>query len=554
MNVLVAIGLLAQTGVQLASGLPPRDQPAPKTGAAIIRGRIVAADTAKPLRRAQITVSAPGLPPPGRSANTNVDGRYEIKDLPAGSYTVTVTRSGYLQLRYGQHRPLEQARPLEVLDRQVVEHVNFSLPRMAVIAGRITDEVADPVAGVTVVAMRSMYFEGRRQLVPMAGGITRTDDAGQYRIPALVPGTYFVLARMGETWTVNTGGQKTVMGFVPTYFPGTASPAEAKRVAVGIGQEVRGIDLSLIPGRTARISGRALDSQGRPLAGRSVGLMVEFRSSQFGGAFQGVGGTTVGTDGTFTLRDVPPGEYQLSAMTAAPAAGMEERASQTAVVAGVDVDDVVLVTQAPWSIAGQVVNEQGTPPAVPRDRVNINARTIGGRANPLMGRGDVKEDWTFAVKNILGPARLLVAAPDGWAVKTVLQDGRDVADAVLEAKHGETLAGVQVVLTDRVTTVSGQVADDKGAPLADGTVLVFASDAEKWAEDSRYIRAARPDEQGQFVVRGLPPGDYLAVAIEYVQEGQWNDPEYLESVRRYAQKVTLREGGSQAIALKLATP
>lgn len=30
-------------------------------------------------------------------------------------------------------------------------------------------------------------------------------------------------------------------------------------------------------------------------------------------------------------------------------------------------------------------------------------------------------------------------------------------------------------------------------------------------------------------MKGLPPGEYLAVALDYVDEDAWNDPEYLES-------------------------
>ena len=52
----------------------------------------------------------------------------------------------------------------------------------------------------------------------------------------------------------------------------------------------------------------------------------------------------------------------------------------------------------------------------------------------------------------------------------------------------------------------------------------------------------------------LPPGDYLAVALEYVEDGSWNDPEYLESIRRYAQRVKLGDSGSQTLALKLVSP
>jgi hypothetical protein len=111
-----------------------------------------------------------------------------------------------------------------------------------------------------------------------------------------------------------------------------------------------------------------------------------------------------------------------------------------------------------------------------------------------------------------------------------------------------------VIVTDRITTVGGQLADDKGAPIAEGTVIVFASDAEKWSDQSRHVRAVRPDSQGQFRINGLPAGDYLAVALEYVQDGMWNDPDYLESIRRHTQKLTLTDGESRAVSLKLVVP
>jgi hypothetical protein len=158
--------------------------PSPTTGTATVRGRIVAADTGKPLRRARIFFSSPELGGSPRTANTNAEGRYEIKELPAGRYTVSADRSGYLQLRYGQRRPLEAARPLQILDGQTIEHVDFALPRTGLITGHLTDEVGDAIAGATVFAMRSEYWIGRRQLVP-SGPPARTDDTGQYRVIGL---------------------------------------------------------------------------------------------------------------------------------------------------------------------------------------------------------------------------------------------------------------------------------------------------------------------------------------------------------------------------------
>ena len=54
--------------------------------------------------------------------------------------------------------------------------------------------------------------------------------------------------------------------------------------------------------------------------------------------------------------------------------------------------------------------------------------------------------------------------------------------------------------------------------------------------------SARPDQQGRFRIAHLPPGAYLAIAVEYVAEGEWMDPEWLERAARKATKFTLDRG------------
>jgi hypothetical protein len=166
----------------------------------------------------------------------------------------------------------------------------------------------------------------------------------------------------------------------------------------------------------------------------------------------------------------------------------------------------------------------------------------------------VTENGTFTVAGLYGPTRLRVNLPDDWTVESIQLDGRDITDEAIEARSGDALGNVQVVITNKVNLVSGTVTDAKGAVTADGTVLVFADDGGKWLEDSRFVRSARPDQQGAFQMKGLPSGDYLAVALEYVEDGSWNDPEYLESIRRYAQRLKLGDAASQTLALRLVSP
>jgi hypothetical protein len=108
-----------------------------------------------------------------------------------------------------------------------------------------------------------------------------------------------------------------------------------------------------------------------------------------------------------------------------------------------------------------------------------------------------------------------------------------------------------VLITNRLTSLGGQVVDTRETPVGDATVLVFPSAREKWYESSRSVRAARPDQQGKWQFKALPADDYLVLALEYVEDGAWNDPEYLESLREQAQSVTLPESGTLQVSLKL---
>jgi hypothetical protein len=289
------------------------------------------------------------------------------------------------------------------------------------------------------------------------------------------------------------------------------------------------------------------------------------------------GNATTAGDGTFTIKNVPPGSYRLLAQTTRDTQSARgtvlEIATQPVTLDGSDVTDLSLTTSMGWTITGTVIADTGAPPDASPARFGVAARLVdpdggmgmggapppppppgqaGGGAIPDSGR--VRPDWSFTVVSVFGAARVRAIAPDGWTVKAILHDGRDIADTSIELKSGETLTDVTVVVSSRVTTVSGQLADDKGAPLADGTIIVFADDASRWMDDSRFVRAVRPDQQGRYQVQGLPPGDYLAVAVDYVEDGSWNDPEYLESLRRLSQRITLGDAESRTLSLKPITP
>ena len=87
-------------------------------------------------------------------------------------------------------------------------------------------------------------------------------------------------------------------------------------------------------------------------------------------------------------------------------------------------------------------------------------------------------------------------------------------------------------------TLAGTVQDDRERPIGDYTVVAFATNSAKWGYRTRFVRAARPDQNGKFLITGLPPGAYQVVAVEYLEPGEETDPARLENWRTTGSSVT----------------
>ena len=76
-------------------------------------------------------------------------------------------------------------------------------------------------------------------------------------------------------------------------------------------------------------------------------------------------------------------------------------------------------------------------------------------------------------------------------MKTIRANGRDITDTALEFRGSEQ-ANVQVVLTDRISEVSGTVKAN-GQPVTAASVVLFPDDPAQWAYPSRRVRMVLAD-------------------------------------------------------------
>jgi hypothetical protein len=249
-----------------------------------------------------------------------------------------------------------------------------------------------------------------------------------------------------------------------------------------------------------------------------------------------------------------PGEYTLQVTPAGRrGADISESASSLVTVNGSDLTCVHLVGTKPATITGHILAGSSATQSLRSSSIAIQivAATPGTILGPP-ARGTVKDDFSFEAQARPGRVRVNVAPlPSGWTVKSVRYRGVDVTDTGLDVRPDEVIDGLDIELTDQITTVTGLVSSMANAPLKEYALVVFAREADQWSFP-RYQRVARPDQDGRFKITGLPSGGYYGIALDYVDPGEASDPELLDRLKVNATAFSLRDGETKQLDLRLS--
>jgi carboxypeptidase family protein len=528
-----------------------------RTGTSSIRGRVVNATTGSPVRRAQIQAmlsadQGGGRGEPPRNTTTDNNGAFLFANIPAGRWSVRAAKSGYVDQQFGQRSAFASVDPVSVAEGQTLI-ADFRLSRGGAFSGRVVDEFGDPIAGATISALRyQVTAQGIR--TARSGTSVPSDDTGAYRVYGLPPGQYYIsmsdpsarnvlaanftaeLANLqgalanvqaGDAGSlaisvrdaINGSGPNTT-SYAPTYYPGTASLADAQRLTLGLGEEQSGINLAIVPVRTARISGRVVGSNGSAIQ-TTITL-----ANQMGQNFGVNGGRGSAGDGAFTIANIPPGSYTLDAVGPRGGAVPPEVASMPIVInGGEDITGLQITTGSGGRISGSMVSDSSA--RLPAAKTRITAVPSRGAAPAAI----VNESGTFELEGLLGVYTMrFESLPNGYMIKSITANGVDVSDAAIEFRPGDRVS-MRVELTDRISQVSGTVRAN--GSLNGATVIIFPDEPSKWTSTSRFIKTAKLNEGGQFTVRGLPPHPrYLAVAIDFLEPGEAQNPDFLQQAKK----------------------
>ncbi len=481
-----------------------------------------------------------------RPITTDEAGRFEVKDLSSGAYSIHVLLAGYV---LSDRREQKYYRPGDT--------VTISLTKGAVITGKVTNFTGDPVVGTRIRAVRIKDAEGHRVRADALGGGSmfgfldqimnvewQTDDRGVYRLYGLEPGSYHVSAGgKGLASFISTGGYDSD---APTYHP-TGTIDTAAEVKVQAGDEATGVDIRYRENRGYAISG-TVTGQASSQAATSVVLTRAANGAMEGFALALPNSPNRG----FILTSVPEGDYYITAVAgnALEGTSVASSAARRVSVKGADVTGVELTLAPLGSISGRITVEPA-PGADSRAECKT-ARPASVEEIALAAQSDRKDrskdepelmaayatstpdaKGEFLIRFLeQGQKRMVVKLPgEQWYIRAITLPATnaaatnaasravDLAKEGFSLKPGEAVNGITITLGEGAATLSGKIVTGKEETIPAARMRIHLVPAEALSADEtlRFAEAtAQPD--GTFKFTNLAPGRYWIVVRPLAEE------------------------------------
>jgi hypothetical protein len=469
------------------------------------------------------------------------DGKFVFTGRPAGHYTVQGEAHGFLP----DSIVFDGSGSGEFdLAAGSVRTVHLRLWPEGTITGRIVDEEARPMPGISVAAIGERYSLGRRSLwrYQRRGGPSDalTDKDGEFRIGALKPGSYFIEAFFDFLGKHDVATVKK--GYLPVYYPSAAFLSSATPVCVGAGQQVR-VDFKLNPrvtyhARAKLILPASFKRNFEPISGLrgEYGQLLTDWEEEYDHDSR-----------TLSVTHLAPGSYELDTATGIYPADLTARLRF--MVTDKDLEGMVLTLQKPVALQVNIQLPLGFRTSTAYS-LRLRLQRDGEPMDDIARSG-----WPITTGGQLphpalqpGHYKLFLFTEDALYVKSARFGQQDVLaqGLTLEGTPKEAL----VVTLERATAeVRGNVVSNSSAPVSAADVKLISQ-----GEDSRYFaRSASTDRNGDFEFAGVPPGSYDVVALnEAVRDWEFGPDEWT-TVKAFAKHVEVADSTHSTLELHATT-
>jgi 5-hydroxyisourate hydrolase-like protein (transthyretin family) len=558
-----------------------------------VYGRAVYADTQRPVRRAVVRLRSLAAQPPQASFTglTDAGGLFRIKGVTPGRYVVYVEGPGLLTpesfresegpVVIGENldQILSSFKEVKVdgsADAQVTVRARLG----ASVSGKVSYADGDPARGAQVRVLRRA---GGRDVQAGGGASVRTDERGRFRVSALAPGEYVVVASELMAHVASSDTQPaTPSTLALTYYPSEVKAEKASVVALAEGEEREDIDITVVEREMHSISGIVRARRdGGPVYGARVHFVARGTAEESAleyMAYFAYGPNVVTTDeqGRWRFEEMPDGDYIICVIpppnisseddaeegtdeegepeqpakaeaakprpTPTPKPKGYATARQPVTVADNEVSDLVLTLGDEGKISGNVTAEGGRQ--LPQNVYVIahSQQPEGGASfysNVTNGAFEI-ESLPPGKYSIYASSYVIPGAEQGdLYVKSVTWRGHDLTRETLELKEGESVEGVSVVFTPGRASVNVHVFDGpEKKPARSVFVTLVSPDAAQHPSDVPFCIT---DQDGACVASGAP-GEYAVVVHRRDERLNINDEKDAERRAATAPRVTLRAG------------
>jgi protocatechuate 3,4-dioxygenase beta subunit len=502
---------------------------------------------------------------------TDSSGHFSFKDLSPGKYNLRATRDGFFGPPVNGSASTIATKTITIEAQNPVPPADLFMVQGGIISGRIRDPNGQPISGVTVAATHVTYTNGRAQWTSIA--TKPTDDRGEYRIFWVSPGEY-AIGITPRALSAIPGPQDS---WARTFYPGVTDPATATTLTVKDGMEISGTDFTIqTVASTAvfKITGKAQNPQAVPnpntgVADRNINTFI--LSPREPGILDSLNPPSVQNalpvasrpNGEFEIRNVRMGSYDLIAyylapVTALPAPPVPAVPGAPAIVTppvrrynidrvhvevrNADVDGVSLSIQKGSEISGKIVN-QGTSP-IPLDRVRLSLHsldTLPESFATIVGSIPVDADGSFSAKDIAAAKYSLqvTGLPETAYVVDIRQGGTSIFDGGMTVGE-QAVTSIEVLVGSNTATLDGNVQSADRKPVANATVVLVPPVSHR--SNSMMYRMAHTDENGNFSMKGIPPGEFTLFAWENVYPTAWMNADFLAKYQNRGRPIAASQG------------